>query len=196
MTALNVLENKQLRRLEATIQKGAQAFVEVGQALATIRDERLYRESHKTFEAYCQERWSFTRQNASLLIKAAEVDANLSSSVDIPKPSSVRQSVELAKLPDEEQPAAWQEVLNETDGEPTTAAVKAVVERKLPERNKIIPVPDTEDEDAEGDVYSVANPSANPNADLDAVKAGYLALSFAKQVAMCDFIQDHPPTGE
>lgn len=41
----------------------------------TIRDNRLYRESHKTFETYCRERWNMSRPGAYQLIETAEAGA-------------------------------------------------------------------------------------------------------------------------
>ena len=51
-----------LAECEAVIERGQQTFIEVGQALMEIRDSRLYRETHATFEAYCNERWGWTRR--------------------------------------------------------------------------------------------------------------------------------------
>ena len=38
-----------------------------------IRDEKLYRESHKTFEKYVDEKWSMGRSYANKLIASADV---------------------------------------------------------------------------------------------------------------------------
>jgi len=69
--ALSVMD--QLEACETVIRRGLATFVEVGTALATIRDERLYRESHETFEDYCREAWNFGRQRAAALIEAAGI---------------------------------------------------------------------------------------------------------------------------
>jgi len=53
--------------------QGVAVFVEVGKALAKIRDGRLYRETHATFEAYCAERWGWSRVRAHQLIESSEV---------------------------------------------------------------------------------------------------------------------------
>lgn len=42
---------------ERVIQDSLTTFWKVGRALAQIRDERLYRTTHGTFEDYCRERW-------------------------------------------------------------------------------------------------------------------------------------------
>lgn len=66
-----------LSELETVIERGRVTFIEVGEALAEIRDNRLYRETHATFEAYCRERWGWTSRHANRQIEAAEVVATL-----------------------------------------------------------------------------------------------------------------------
>lgn len=90
-----------LDQLEVIIERGQQTFIEVGRALMEIRDRRLYRETHATFEAYCGERWGWTRQHAYRHIDAAQVAGALSSTDD--KPGSVREArAMLANLEPEE----------------------------------------------------------------------------------------------
>jgi hypothetical protein len=48
---------------ERTIKSTQDAFVACGHALEAIRDERLYRALHCTFEAYCKERWGLDVAN-------------------------------------------------------------------------------------------------------------------------------------
>ena len=47
------LQVRRLAELELVIERGLKTFVEVGAALLGIRDGRLYRETHATFEDYC-----------------------------------------------------------------------------------------------------------------------------------------------
>lgn len=76
-------EQGRLIACEATIERGLKTFTEVGKALITIRDERLYRATHATFEEYCEQRWQISRQRAYQLLDAAEVrQAILSTTVD------------------------------------------------------------------------------------------------------------------
>lgn len=70
-------EQDLLEKKEAVIKRGKKAFVEVGTALAEIRDAKLYRQEFKTFEEYCATKWDFSRKNAYMLIEAAEVLADL-----------------------------------------------------------------------------------------------------------------------
>jgi hypothetical protein len=45
----------------------------VAMALTTIRDRRLYRDSHKTFGAYCRRKWDYKKSHVCRLIAAAQV---------------------------------------------------------------------------------------------------------------------------
>ena len=47
---LSAAEAGRLQELETTIERGLQTFIEVGEALREIRDHRLYRGDHPTFE--------------------------------------------------------------------------------------------------------------------------------------------------
>src|SRR5215472_16692707 len=58
---LNSTEMENLDRSEAVVQSGLHTYAEVREALAEIRDERLYRNTHRTFEAYLSERWGINR---------------------------------------------------------------------------------------------------------------------------------------
>jgi hypothetical protein len=51
--------------------------------LLEIRDGRLYRETHGTFDDYCREGWGFSRHRASQLITAAEVVGELAEMVTV-----------------------------------------------------------------------------------------------------------------
>jgi hypothetical protein len=68
-----------LSALEEVIHNGQRTFVEVGFALAEIRNNKLYRETHDTFEAYCKERWGWTRGRAYQLMDSAEICLGLPS---------------------------------------------------------------------------------------------------------------------
>lgn len=98
-TDINLSGNEiiRLKTLEGVIESGKKAFIEVGMALTEIRDNRLYRKSFDTFEAYCQERWSFSRQFASLQIQSAELAQSLSTIVDIPNEGTAREFVSVPK---------------------------------------------------------------------------------------------------
>lgn len=70
-------EKRHFGALERRIGTGLQTFREVGLALLEIRDSRLYRETHSTFEGYCTERWGMPRARAYQLIDSAKTVAAL-----------------------------------------------------------------------------------------------------------------------
>ena len=80
---LSGAETDRLAVLEAVVDRGVQAFIEVGNALAEIRDSRLYRQAHARFEDYLRQRWDMSRSRGYQLIDAAGVTRQLvSTTVD------------------------------------------------------------------------------------------------------------------
>ncbi len=123
------------QRLELKVER---AFHEAGLALRDLRDRRLYRNTHKAWEQYCQDRFGYTYRFANLKISAADVFDNLLSNCSQAKlgsncsqilPTRENQCRELAKLDSEQQPEAWLEAIQRTPGKkmPTASTVKAVV---------------------------------------------------------------------
>jgi hypothetical protein len=122
--ALTKLETGKLSELESVIERGVQTFAEVGDALAEIRDGRLYRQTHGTFEDYCRERWGFQRNYANKIISAADVIGALGTVVPkIPTERQARELVPLLSTPD-----VMREVVESVaeqgrrNGKPVTAA--------------------------------------------------------------------------
>jgi hypothetical protein len=70
-----------------------------------IRDSRLYRAEHKTFEAYCQSKWQMERRRAYQLTHAAET-AELCTTVH--KPANEMHARPLSRLPKESRAVAWE----------------------------------------------------------------------------------------
>ncbi|WP_422394263.1 hypothetical protein [Nostoc flagelliforme] len=69
-------EQEQSDRLHLE-RKVERAFFEAGKALMELRDHRLYRSTHSTFEEYCKDRFSYNRSRSYQLIDAAIVVDNL-----------------------------------------------------------------------------------------------------------------------
>lgn len=127
MTELAVLtaaEADYLVECEERISAGLQTFVEVGTALGMIRDNKLYRASHGTFEAYCVERWGFTDGRARQLIIASRTATNVTVA-GLPAPANEGQARELARVPEADRADVWRAANDATDGKPTAAAIRA-----------------------------------------------------------------------
>lgn len=128
---LNTIERDLLRECETTINDGVESYIKVGCSLMTIRDQRLYRETDKTFEAYCQRRWNFTRRNANYLITAADTAKDLGSM--LPKPVNARQAVALSESPSEKRREVWKDAVKSApkDSNGHAKVTAAVVRRSV-----------------------------------------------------------------
>lgn len=92
---LTPAEQDHLRHLEGLIGPGLETFVLVGEALAEIRDLRLYGETHRTFEDYCGERWGISKRHANRTIASARTARELGPN----GPTTEAVARELATLP-------------------------------------------------------------------------------------------------
>lgn len=137
-------EQGKLEECEQVIERGLTTFVEVGGALAAIRDGRLYRASHGTFEDYCRERWGFSKRRANQLVEAAEVVAELGTIVptDTSAITNEGQARALAPVVREHGPEFAAEVLQQAAEVGLTAksiqetAARAVATRVQAERQR------------------------------------------------------------
>lgn len=122
-----------LDALEGVIERGLATFVEVGEALLEIRDSRLYRETHGTFEDYCRERWGMSRPRAYNLIDAAKVTHLVSANADIPNEAVARELVPVMRQEPDALPDVMAEATERAGGQPTAVDVRDVVrERYMP----------------------------------------------------------------
>jgi len=117
-----------LDKCEQIIEGGLKAFVEVGNALIEVRDQRLYRAEYHTFEEYLDKRWHISRPRGYQLIGAAQVVNNLSTNgIQIP-PETERQARELVGLDPLEQHLVWGIVQQTAPNNQITAQhIKSVV---------------------------------------------------------------------
>jgi hypothetical protein len=70
--------------LVAVVDRTIASFIECGTALAEIRDRRLYRDEHPTFEAFVLDRWAISARRARQLMASAAVVASLPSGTAVP----------------------------------------------------------------------------------------------------------------
>lgn len=149
-TELQILttdESAELARCERLIHRGKLSMLEAGRALARIRDGRLYRQEHATFESYCESRWGWKRRNANYLIEAVGVVESLPEHLGtmVPNPRVAR---EIAQVPEENRTAVVERAA--ADGKPLTAArVQAAAEQHRQETEGTVPLTDWASGDAE-----------------------------------------------
>lgn len=124
---LSMAEWERLSTLEDVIKRGVQSFVSVGEALMEVRGDRLYRETHETFEDYCRERWGFRREVADRYVRAAEVVAAINP-IGLPQPANEAVARELAPLCDDpdELRLTWTEAVAAHGQAPTAEQVRAI----------------------------------------------------------------------
>lgn len=136
---LSLAEKDLLAECEIVIERGMGVFIETGEALMTVRDNRLYRTDFGTFEDYCRTRWSLSVPYANQLISAARVVETIITAVaseidseDVDIPATESQARELAPLLNDPQElrVVWQEAVQRTEGRPTAAAIRAVREER------------------------------------------------------------------
>lgn len=144
---LSKRENSTFAECEAVIERGMDTFLEVGNALLRIRDDRLYRAEFRTFADYCKARWQMARRTADQLIAAANVAGHLSAIAL--KPQSESQLRPLTALPPKQQREAWQSAVESSPSCQPTAKEVAESVRKIVPMNDEVSSAEPEDETVE-----------------------------------------------
>lgn len=125
---------------EKVIEQGLAGFVEVGNALLVIKEDRKYKHAgYQTFEDYCTGRWNIGRRYGNRLVIAAATVEALARDLETGPigpvlPATESQVRALTALPEPERAAAWTEAVDRADGDQPTAAEVAhvVAERRTP----------------------------------------------------------------
>lgn len=125
-------EELEFQECEGIVRQSWTHFARLGEALARIRDKKLYKNEHYSFETYCRERWGYGHTQAWRYIRAAEAHKMLGSIPGIPLPECEAQIRPLVGLSDELAQKAWLHALSCSPGGVVTArlvkrAVKAVL---------------------------------------------------------------------
>jgi len=109
---LTTTDTTRLRECEDKIDRSLRSFVDIGDALLEIRESRLYRDEHTTFERYCQERWNITKSRANQLISASRLVQNLENADSAGVlPSSESVARELQRVDDARVDDVWNRVV-------------------------------------------------------------------------------------
>lgn len=127
-TELTDIEKVKLAECEQIISRNLGAWFETGKAWAYIRDNRLYRETHKTFEKYFKDKWDIGKSKAYYEIAGYEtvclLESKMSTIVDKNNsddekilPVNEAQARPLTKLKNpDDQVKAWSLVLERLNG--------------------------------------------------------------------------------
>lgn len=117
-----------LQECEIIIEQGLQTFIQVGRALLTIKEQKLYRATHSNFNEYCKERWGFTQQHAGRLVIASKVaDIIESEPIGLHLPQSESQTRILAKSDNPVE--TWKEAIERSGKEqPTASEIQNIIQ--------------------------------------------------------------------
>ena len=131
LSKLSPQEKTRLDELEKDVDDNLDAFTNLVEALINIKTEKLYRETHTSFDVYMREKWGFTSVHANRLIRAGETKAILEmepvGSVSIPKSESACRP--MSALPKEQVIEAGQNLKADGKDNPTAKEVEAVVQK-------------------------------------------------------------------
>lgn len=169
---LTLEEQANFVKYEKTIAEGLGHFAQTGLALKHIRNERLYKATHTTFEKYVQDRWQMGRQHAYRLINAAGffslVEDESKTACDMVMPESESQIRPLLALDEGQRLAAWKQAMEKAAGEPITAAtVQEVVEEMVPSGDKPTKAKQTTKSDLAKKISALVSETLKVAADLD-----------------------------
>jgi hypothetical protein len=167
-TVLNVVERRSLENLEKVIERGVESFLATGSALKEVRDQRLYREGHKTFESYLKTKWGFDRSYAHRLIDASDVKRDLLPIGNkIPKAKEINTEGQLRELTDVPEDLL-EEVIEKASEIAGDAPLTAKVLKEAREQ-VLEPTESTAEEPACEDVETQPEPEPEPVGPLQCV---------------------------
>jgi hypothetical protein len=153
---LSESEYETLVECEQAIERNKLGFIEAGAALLKIRDGKLYRSTHSTFAAYCQERLKFSDRRARQIMDAVEVAESVKSGTRVPLLTE-KTARELSSVPAGERADVLTEAAEQAQGDPTAADVRKVVNRR--KRAAAI------EPQAAQDIHEAAQPADSETAD-------------------------------
>lgn len=103
--------------LGSTLAEIKRQYIKAGLALKEIRDDRLYRATHDSFDAFCQDVFGWSRKRADRLIKDAEAGQEVTQICPNATPAQARA---LADVPPDLRGEVWNDAVeSSTSGNPT-----------------------------------------------------------------------------
>lgn len=191
---MNLVETPKsaLARCERIIASGMESFIEVGNALAEVRDSKLYEGKYDSFDDYCEKRWEFGRHRGYLLISAAKVMKSVDNCQH--QPTNEGQARELGKAPEKDRKkvmaAAAKAAPKDESGEPkiTAAGIASAVEDIKAKYRK------PKDDDKPADPPATENEWDTFNAGIDEV-VREIKSAAGKLRTLLAFDEDKKPTG-
>lgn len=138
MKELTPAELARFDQLRAEVKATKEQMIRGAKALCEIHERKWYKSINKCWDKFCELEFGIHRRQAYNWVNAAKVIANLESvqraahfSEDPVLPKSVRTACALADLPKEDQPAVWQQAVEDAQGDPTEADVEEAIAKAL-----------------------------------------------------------------
>lgn len=119
-TELSKEQLAEFGRLEKTIEKGLDTYVDVGRALIKIRDEGYYKNEFKSFDDYCLSRWGFGRRRANQIIQSSDLGKDR---------LNERQARALIEVPLDQRAEVLEKATDSSDGKLSAKAIKDAAEK-------------------------------------------------------------------
>lgn len=159
---LSEQEKQSLAAYEKTVNEGESKGLEVALALSEVHRRSLYRETHKSYDLYCEDKWGFQRSHANRLKNAGIAYSALKSlhakDKSVRLPTSESHLRPFGGMSDEAIQNAWKQVLEKAGkGKITATMVEDVV-------------------NATKGKQSNEKPKAPAKIDLKTVKAAFIKL--------------------
>jgi hypothetical protein len=125
-TDIEVMED--FSTLNDRVKEGLATFVEVGRALAQIKERKLYKEAgHATFAAYTQAEHGFSRDTGYRMIRAASVE-------DLAPGISQQAAEVLARVPEDDRAAVVSRATTRQGSKPTAEMIADMHQEIIEER--------------------------------------------------------------
>jgi hypothetical protein len=140
--SLTSAEEKRKKELVKVVKDGLNKFIEVGMALVELRDKKLYRNTHETFERFVNDSFSIGIRYAQMLMKGTKTVENLKTRTQVRLPESERQVRPLSEFDNDPDTQAklWKRAVQKADGgSPSPALVRDTVEDYFVEEHISLP---------------------------------------------------------
>jgi hypothetical protein len=131
---LTTAEVQRREELVKVVRDGLNKFIEVGMALVELREKKLYRNTHQTFEEFVNDTFSIGIRYAQMLMKGTKTVENLKTRTRVRLPEREAQVRPLAIFDDQPstQTKVWELAVKKAGGEsPSPAIVRDTVDEYL-----------------------------------------------------------------
>jgi hypothetical protein len=136
MSPLSEAERAELAAAEDRIKAGLMSYCDAGLALATIKDQALYRDQFATFAAYLDVRWKMSNDFANKLMAGMRVAFELRDA-GLLAPLREVHARELGRIAPEHRAEVWAATLADVDGDAERVTVDQIAAHAPPRLRKM-----------------------------------------------------------